>query len=62
MAAAADERSLKKTDAVSVVLKTEVNYEKRSFEVLLCTRDGSQSKKYVHNIVLSYQNTFDTLQ
>ena len=31
---------------VKVVSETEVNCEKRSCKVLLCTRDGRQSEKY----------------
>ena len=46
---------------VKVVSETKVNCEKRSFEVLLCTRDGRQSEKYVCSALLSYQNTFGLL-
>ena len=39
---------------VKVVLETKVNCEKRSFEVLLCTRDARQCEKYVCGALLSY--------
>ena len=42
-------------------LETEVNCEKRLYEVLLCTRDVHQSEKYVRDVLLSYQNTFGSL-
>ena len=38
-----------------------MNCKKRSFEVLLCTRDVRQSKKYVRNVLLSYESTFGSL-
>ena len=50
------------TVCVKVVSVTEVNCEKRSFEVLLCTQDVHQSERSARDALLSYQNTFGLLQ
>ena len=47
---------------VKVVLETEVNCDKISFEVLSYTQDVRQSEKYVCGALLSYQSTFGSLQ
>ena len=47
---------------VKVVSEAEVNCEKRSFEVLLCTRDGHESEKDVRDALLAYRSTFGSLQ
>ena len=47
---------------MKVVLETEVNCEKRSFEALLFIQDVRQSEKYVCGALLSHQNTFGSLQ
>ena len=41
--------------------ETEVNCEKRSLEVLLCTRHVCRSEKYVCDALLSHQSTFGSL-
>ena len=46
---------------VKVVSETEVNCEKRSFEVLLCTQNVRKGEKYVRDALLSYQSTFGSL-
>ena len=45
---------------VKVVLETEENCEKRSFEMFLCTRDMRQSKKITSDVVISEHVRFVT--